>query len=88
MKIDDIDLKILQIISVDPGISYRNISKKVNITTPTVIERIIRMEKTGIIRGYFTDVKVEHLNQYREIFLLCIKDVLPKDLMQNQYVKK
>ncbi|MGC8646994.1 MAG: Lrp/AsnC family transcriptional regulator [Thermoplasmata archaeon] len=88
MKIDDIDLKILQIISVDPRISYRNISKKVNITTPTVIERIKRMEKTGIIRGYFTDVNFEHLNQYKEIFLLCIKDVLPEDLMQNQYVKK
>ncbi len=88
MKIDDIDLKILHIISDDPRISYRNISKKINITTPTVIDRIKKMEKTGIIRGYFTNVNIEYLNQYKEIFLLDLKDDLPEDLIQNKYVKK
>jgi len=45
MKIDNIDLKILELLSKDPKLSFRNIALKVETSTPTVIEKIKKMEK-------------------------------------------
>jgi len=52
MNIDDIDRKILSELLRDCRRSYRSIARRAGISVGTVLSRIRRMEKTGVIRGY------------------------------------
>ncbi len=49
---DDIDKKILGLLTQDARMSVKNIAKQVCLTSPAVSERIKRMENSGIIAKY------------------------------------
>lgn len=51
-KIDKIDLKIVEILKSSAKSSNREIAKKLKLPVTTVFNRIRRLEKNGIIRGY------------------------------------
>jgi DNA-binding Lrp family transcriptional regulator len=51
-SIDDLDLKILSILSEDARISYREIAKQLEIASGTVYNRIRKMTENEIIKGY------------------------------------
>jgi len=88
MKIDNIDIKILELLSKDPKLSFRNIALKVGTSTPTVIEKIKKMEKNGIIKGYFTNIDFKQLDQHKEIFIIkCKRDFL-KNLEENENIRR
>lgn len=50
--IDQIDAEILSFLQNDAKATYADIGKKVNLTAPTVFERIKRLEKMEVIKGY------------------------------------
>jgi DNA-binding Lrp family transcriptional regulator len=52
MNIDDVDRKILSELLRDCRRSYRSIARRAGISVGTVLSRIRRLEKTGVIRGY------------------------------------
>ncbi|MDT8717530.1 Lrp/AsnC family transcriptional regulator [Clostridium sp. 19966] len=52
MKLDNTDIKILMELQADSRISIRELSKKVNLSPPSVTERIKKLEDRGIIKGY------------------------------------
>lgn len=52
VHIDDTDRKILSELLRDCRRSYRAIARRAGISVGTVLSRIRRMEKNGIIRGY------------------------------------
>ncbi len=88
MKVDHIDLKILEMLSKDPRLSFRNIAEKVGTTAPTVIEKIKKMEKNGIIKGYFTNIDLKTLDQHKEIFIIKCKRNFVKNLEENENVRR
>lgn len=49
---DELDVKILSILSKDARVSYREIALKLNVAPGTIINRIIKMTEAGIIKGY------------------------------------
>ncbi|MCD8163370.1 MAG: Lrp/AsnC family transcriptional regulator [Synergistaceae bacterium] len=49
---DEINWCILDELQKNAKISYRQLSEKVNLSVSAVIERIRRMEDTGVIEGY------------------------------------
>ena len=51
-SIDELDRKILTELLSDARQSYREISKRLGVSVGTVLKRIKRMEKEGIIKGY------------------------------------
>jgi DNA-binding Lrp family transcriptional regulator len=59
LTIDEVDRKILQQLRTDCRMSYREIAKKTRISVGTALNRIRRMEKTGIILGYSARVDPE-----------------------------
>jgi DNA-binding Lrp family transcriptional regulator len=61
MRLDNIDKKILKIILQDARLSYREIAKKVGVSTGTVLARIKRMEEEGIIKGYSAIIDYEKI---------------------------
>ena len=51
MKIDKIDIKILDILQQDGRSSASNIANEIDISIPTVTDRIKKLKKFGIIKG-------------------------------------
>lgn len=62
LLLDDICLKILNIIQNDPKASHASIGKDVGLAPSAVFERIKKMEAKGIIRGYTADINPKSLD--------------------------
>ena len=72
MEYDELDKKILELLSKNSRLSVRDISKMINSSPPTVSRRIRKLEKRGIIRGYVSIIEDEDLG-YDCRTLLLIK---------------
>ncbi|MGR2664009.1 Lrp/AsnC family transcriptional regulator [Chromobacterium haemolyticum] len=51
-SLDRIDLKILAALQEDGRMSFQRLSEQVNLTPRPCLERVRRLEKAGLIRGY------------------------------------
>ena len=51
-SLDDTDWQILHLLQADARLSYREIGRRVSLSTPAVTERVRKLEEAGIIRGY------------------------------------
>jgi len=54
--IDEIDRKILKELQQDARVSYAELGRRVGLTTPAVIERVRKLEDSGVIAGYRADI--------------------------------
>lgn len=52
MKFDNTDIKILKELQLDSRLSIRELSKRVNLSPPSVAERIRKLEDNQIIESY------------------------------------
>lgn len=52
MPLDETDIKILKTLALDSRLSSRQIAKQCGLSIGTVLTRIKRLEKEGIIKGY------------------------------------
>ena len=50
--LDDTGWRILEELQGDARLSYKELGRRVNLSTPAVIERVRRMEEAGILEGY------------------------------------
>ena len=68
---DYLDHKILKALQENARISFKEISKNVGLSSPSVAERIRKMEDDEIITGYSVDISHQKLNrQLHEIIHL------------------
>ncbi|MGW6297893.1 Lrp/AsnC family transcriptional regulator [Peribacillus butanolivorans] len=56
MEIDKKDRSILDELTINSRVSMRELAKKVNLSAPTVSERVRQMESFGIIKGYVAEI--------------------------------
>ncbi|MBM7587338.1 Lrp/AsnC family leucine-responsive transcriptional regulator [Bacillus pakistanensis] len=61
MKIDDIDKKIIDELSRNSRLSMSELGRRINLSSPSVTERVRRMESIGIIKKYTLEVDYEKL---------------------------
>lgn len=52
MPIDEIDKKILSEYLKDARLSFREVASKIGVAAGTVLSRVRKMEKEGLIKGY------------------------------------
>jgi len=52
MKLDPIDKKILQILQTNGRIPYAELAKQIGISPPPTLERVKKLEKSGLIKKY------------------------------------
>jgi len=52
LRIDDVDRKILSELLRDCRRSYRSLARRAGVSVGTVLSRIRKLEKAGVIRGY------------------------------------
>jgi DNA-binding Lrp family transcriptional regulator len=72
LEYDEVDKKILELLSGNSRLSVRKISKMIDSSPPTVSRRIRRLEERGIIKGYVSIIEDEELG-YDCRALLLIK---------------
>jgi len=61
MNVDETDVKILKTLISDARLSSRQMSKRSGVSIGTVLTRMKKMEKEGVIRGYSAVVNHEKL---------------------------
>jgi DNA-binding Lrp family transcriptional regulator len=62
MDIDELDKRILNALIDNSRLSYRQIAKKIKVSVVTVMNRVKKLEKEGIIKKYTCLVDYEKLN--------------------------
>ncbi len=60
---DDIDIKIIKLLEENGRLSHEEISKLLHISRPAVHQRVGKLEKSGIIKGYRCIVDWRRLEQ-------------------------
>jgi Lrp/AsnC family leucine-responsive transcriptional regulator len=50
--LDDVDVQILVLLQSDGRITNADLAKQVNLSPPSVLQRVRNLEKLGLIRGY------------------------------------
>ena len=67
--LDRIAWKIIEELQQDARISWAELGRRVGLTTPAVAERVHRLEKLGVIRGFHADISLERLGMPIMIFV-------------------
>ena len=72
IKLDRIDLKILDLISENARLTYSDIAKELNVTPHTVIRRISDLKKETLIMGFepFIDLTKSQYSGYKALVTL------------------
>lgn len=60
-KVDELDVKILQLLLAEGRLSAREMSYKLGVSTSTVIARVEKLRKRGILRGFTAVVDFQRL---------------------------
>lgn len=85
-KLDEIDNQILDILMMDSRTPLSHISKKVGLSSPAIRERINKLDKEGIIKGFSTIIDYKKLGLNLTAFIgltmdeskCCQEDVFTK----------
>jgi DNA-binding Lrp family transcriptional regulator len=56
VEVDDLDLALLRALAADARQSQRAIARQIEMSPPAVADRLARLERTGVIRGYRADI--------------------------------
>jgi|GEM_PF-166072 len=68
-ELDSIDCKLLAELQANARISFADLSRKVSLSTPAVIERVKRLEESGVILGYHAQVSPSAVGRSVEAFV-------------------
>jgi Lrp/AsnC family transcriptional regulator, leucine-responsive regulatory protein len=75
VKFDEVDIMILDELQKDSRQSMRELSKKINLSAPSVTERVRKLESEGIIEGYSIKINEKALGLKIE----CILEITVKN---------
>lgn len=67
--LDPVDLSLLGMLAADPRISRRQLAREMHMSPPAIGERIDRLERAGVIRGYTVDIDWAALGYPMLVFL-------------------
>jgi DNA-binding Lrp family transcriptional regulator len=56
VEVDDLDLALLRALATDARQSQRAIARQIEMSPPAVADRLARLERSGVIRGYRADI--------------------------------
>jgi DNA-binding Lrp family transcriptional regulator len=56
VEVDELDLALLRVLATDARQSQRALARAIEMSAPAVADRLARMERSGVIRGYRVDI--------------------------------
>jgi Lrp/AsnC family leucine-responsive transcriptional regulator len=79
--VDDKDMRILALLGRDARTSYADIGEAVGLAPSSVHERVRKLERSGVIRGYRADLNLEALGYpITAIVSLALRPASPTDV--------
>lgn len=69
LKLDDIDIRLLTTIEANGRITKLALAEKLSISASACWERLDRLEKAHVIRGYHADIAVEKLTPLTSVLV-------------------
>lgn len=72
VETDSVDIQLLQLLAQDSRVSQRHLAREVGMSAPAVGERIARLERLGVIRGYSVSVDWARLGYSMEVYLSVV----------------
>ena len=82
--IDDIDRRILMLLQEDARLSNAALAKEVGLTVSTVHERVKKLERKGIIKGYVALVDADALGQPITAFIRLSVGVSTESYLESK----
>ncbi|HEU0004057.1 MAG TPA: Lrp/AsnC family transcriptional regulator [Ktedonobacteraceae bacterium] len=55
-EIDPVNIRVLEELQRDPRLTMSELGRRVGMSSPSVTERVRRLEEAGVIRGYSLDI--------------------------------
>ncbi len=83
IKLDDIDLKILEILQQEGRLSNKELAERINLTTTPTLERVRRLEREGVIEGYSARINRRAINKNLNVFVNITLHVHQLSLMDE-----
>lgn len=77
ISLDDIDIKILQLLQSNGRLTHAAIGKAVGLTGPSVYARVQRLEQAGVIRGYAAALDPAKIGQGFVAFIRVTTSAVP-----------
>jgi Lrp/AsnC family transcriptional regulator, leucine-responsive regulatory protein len=78
---DEVGLRILELLEDDAKASYAEIGKKVGLAPSSVHDRVRKMERAGVIRGYRADVDLDRVGlPITAMVSLALRPASPTDI--------
>lgn len=68
MKLDNIDCQIIEILQDEGRIANSELAKRVGLTTTPTLERVKRLEREGVIKGYTAWIDREKIDKGLTVF--------------------
>jgi Lrp/AsnC family leucine-responsive transcriptional regulator len=68
-KLDDVDLSLLALLAADSRISQRQAARVMHMSAPAIGDRVARLERIGVIRGYTIDIDWSILGYPVQVYL-------------------
>jgi Lrp/AsnC family transcriptional regulator for asnA, asnC and gidA len=92
MKLDEIDLRILELLRKDARITFTKIGDALGVADSTVHIRVKKMVDGGVIKSFTINVNSEALGRVGGLLMLdvvpgCFEEVLP-NLIQSENVQE
>lgn len=72
--IDDIDLKILDVLQSKGRISFTQLSEKCNLSITSTAERVKKLEDKKIISGYSAQIDINKISNFLIVFITVTLD--------------
>ncbi|GAB2190561.1 Lrp/AsnC ligand binding domain-containing protein [Sessilibacter sp. MAH2] len=82
-ELDRIDRNIIRILQKDARISYAELARQIGLSTTPCVERIKKLEKEGVIRGYTTLLNPNFLKAGLVVFVQIRLARSPKDIFEK-----
>lgn len=90
--LDTKDREILEILSKEARIALKALAARIGLSRSATSERVINLERNGVIRGYRADIGGIDANVIRAILLVCLKRTPAISLLdllaQNSQVRR
>jgi Lrp/AsnC family leucine-responsive transcriptional regulator len=56
VRLDDVDRRLLALLAEDARVSQRGLARELRMSPPAIGERLARLERAGVIRGYRVEI--------------------------------
>ena len=81
--LDATNLRLLAELQADARLSLAELGRRVGLSSPAVGERLARLERDGVIRGYHADIDPEALGRGLEITVLVELTVKDRETVEG-----